>query len=184
MTDTPNTTTSDPDTPAGDAPARDDSGDQPATDTDTTAKPDPDATGADERDRAADEALGEVRAEAAKYRTRLRDAEADRDAIGERLAEAQRREVSRQVGDRMHDPDDLWMAGTDVADMLDDDGNIDPERVTLALDELKDARPHWFTTKVGPPPSGRPAAMLRGGNDPTSPAKTSPSWSDALSRNG
>lgn len=70
--------------------------------------------------------------EAAKYRTRLRETEAERDALAERLTTAQRREVETYAADRLKTPTGLWSVGTDLADLLDESGNVDPKAVQEA----------------------------------------------------
>lgn len=70
--------------------------------------------------------------EAAKYRTRLREAEAERDALAERLAVLQRAEVERVAGTKLENPAGLWAAGVELEQVLDEDGNVDPDKVTEA----------------------------------------------------
>src|SRR4051794_32515421 len=59
--------------------------------------------------------------EAAKYRTRLREAETERDGIAERLKTMQRREVERLAGASLSRASDVWLDSADVAELLDDD---------------------------------------------------------------
>src|SRR5699024_10380117 len=69
--------------------------------------------------------------EAANYRRRLREAEAERDALTTRLEQLQRAEVERLAEQHIAKGSGLW-AATELADMLDEDGNIDPAKVTAA----------------------------------------------------
>ncbi len=89
--------------------------------------------------------------EAARYRTRLREAEAREAALTERLTTYQRREVERLAGERLSTPGDMWLTGPELADLLDDDGDVDPVRVTEAVAAVVEARPGW--KRPDPPPS-------------------------------
>jgi hypothetical protein len=62
--------------------------------------------------------------EAARYRTRLRETEAERDAIAVRLAAHQRREAERIAGASLSKPSDVWLDGADLAELLDDQGDV------------------------------------------------------------
>lgn len=81
-------------------------------------------------------------AEAARYRTRLRAAEGERDLLSQRVERMQRREAERLAGERLAAPADLFdVGGTALADLLTDDGDVDADRVTEAVQALLDARP-------------------------------------------
>lgn len=114
-------------------------------------------------------------AEAAKWRRKLRDAEAERDALAERLAAHDRAAVEAAVADRMIRPADLWLTGVEVADLLDDDGNVDAEKLTECLDGLLEERPHWAAPR--PMPSHRP--IPKGGTDPTT-SRSEGSWAEVI----
>ncbi|MFC0359523.1 hypothetical protein ACFFHC_06915 [Kytococcus schroeteri] len=75
---------------------------------------------------------GNPNAEAAKYRRKLRDAEAERDALAGRVEALQRAEAERMAAEHMSKPNALWAAGTDLADLLNEDGTVDAERVSQA----------------------------------------------------
>lgn len=75
--------------------------------------------------------------EAAKYRRRLREAEAERDALTTRLEQLQRAEVERLAGEHLQKAAGLW-ATTSLADMLDEEGNIDPAKVTSAAQAARE----------------------------------------------
>lgn len=91
--------------------------------------------------------------EAAKYRRRLRDTEAERDAHAARIEAFQRRDVARLAGESLAQPEDLFdVGGRDLADLLDDSGEVDPEKVSLASAALLESRPGLAKTKEQPWP--------------------------------
>lgn len=80
-------------------------------------------------------------AEAAKYRTQLREAERQRDALAVRIEAFQRAEVLRLAAD-LAQPEDLFTVGdVTLTDMLDDEGGIDAEKVSAAVADLLESRP-------------------------------------------
>ncbi len=82
--------------------------------------------------------------EAAKYRRQLRDAEATRDTLAARVQRFQTAEAERVAAGpgRLLDPTDLWRV-TDLADVVDDDGELDLEKVSDAVDKLIERKPHY-----------------------------------------
>ena len=109
--------------------------------------------------------------EAAKYRLRLREAEAERDALAGRLEAAQRREAERLAGE-LSQPGDLWLLGNvTLTDLLTDDGEVDPAKVQAATAAVLDARPGLRRPKFPP--------VLQGRN-PNPPVPAGPSWGDLL----
>lgn len=70
--------------------------------------------------------------EAAKYRRRLRETETERDALTKRVETLQRGEVERLAG-HLSQPSAVWAAGVQLADVLDEQGDVDPEKVRLAV---------------------------------------------------
>ena len=76
--------------------------------------------------------------EAAKYRKRAQEAEAERDRLRDRLTTAHRTIAESMT--RLRKPSALWATGTTVDDLLDDDGDLDPikvqEAAQAAVDEL------------------------------------------------
>ncbi|MGI5222280.1 hypothetical protein [Nocardia sp. CA-290969] len=84
--------------------------------------------------------------QAAKYRRQLRDTEAERDGLRERVTGYERAEVERLVADSLADPADLWVAGTELDALRAEDGSIDPEKVNKTVAELLEQRPHWKRT--------------------------------------
>jgi hypothetical protein len=79
----------------------------------------------------------------ARYRRQLRDTEAERDTLLDRLATVQRGEVERLAATHLQDGADLWANGATLDDLLDDAGNIDPAKVATACKEAAEAHPHW-----------------------------------------
>lgn len=111
------------------------------TDTTEATEPEPAAPDAEAEAPDTDEPA-KLRAEAAKYRRRLRETEAERDQLASRLADHDRAEVERQLGDRLADPSDLWLT-TGLDDLRGDDGAIDPDKVEAARDRAIAEHPHW-----------------------------------------
>lgn len=108
--------------------------------------------------------------EAAKYRRRLREAEAERDALRDRLNGANRREAERIASAHLAQADDLFAFDTRIDDLIGDDGLIDVERVETACAALIEARPGLRL------PSRRPT--FDGGARATS--TPSRGWNDVL----
>lgn len=79
--------------------------------------------------------------EAAKYRTRLREVETERDGLVARVERHQLADVARLVDGRLAQPDDLLAYGVQLSALLDDQGDVDPALVDTALLGLLDARP-------------------------------------------
>ena len=116
-----------------------------ATDTEPVST-EADDSGADATDESADSGdSAKLRREAARYRRSLRDAEAERDNLRGRLDVLQKAEVERIAtgDDGLARADDLWLSGTNLAELLDDDGNVDAGKVRQTVAELLDDRPHW-----------------------------------------
>lgn len=76
----------------------------------------------------------------ARYRREAREAQALVAELTERVTRMQRTEVERLAA-RLHDPGDLW-TGVDLAELLNEDGQVDPERVAEAVAALSDSKPH------------------------------------------
>lgn len=75
--------------------------------------------------------------EAARYRRQLRQTETERDTLRDRLTALQRAEVERLAGTaaKLAAPSAIWADGVQLADLLDGDGQVDPERVTAAAEQ-------------------------------------------------
>jgi hypothetical protein len=145
--------------------------------TDATASTDadtPDApTGAD--DKTTNERTGRDE----RYRQRLRETEAQRDALLQRVEHMQRNEVQRLTADRLADPADLWRE-TELADLLDDDGNIDPAKLNTRVDTLLEEHPHWGAEPQRTPKP--PRGFQSGASAPTQPRKDP--WVSAFTPGG
>ncbi|MCP9272775.1 hypothetical protein [Mycolicibacterium arenosum] len=76
--------------------------------------------------------------EAAKYRRRLRDAEAERDTLRTRLETLQRTEAERLAGRHLAKGAALWVGGTELAELLDANGDVDPAKVTERAQHVRD----------------------------------------------
>lgn len=84
--------------------------------------------------------------EAAKYRRKLRDAEAERDGLIDRLQVMQRSEAERLAASKLADPQDLWRDGAQLADVLDDAGHVDATKLDGLINGVLDAHKHWART--------------------------------------
>lgn len=72
--------------------------------------------------------------EAARYRTRLREVEAEHQATTEALEATRRALVDMLAQAKGIKPAALWAAGTTLDSLLDDDGNVSTDAVSAALD--------------------------------------------------
>ena len=80
--------------------------------------------------------------EAARYRHRAKEAEANRDALAQRVEQLQSREVERLASKHLSAPADLLtLGGVTVADLLNDDGDVDPDKVSAVAAEVLGSRP-------------------------------------------
>lgn len=84
--------------------------------------------------------------DAAKYRRRLREAEAHRDRLQAHLDALDRAHADDTITALGVRPEAVWATGTDLAALRDDDGNLDPDRVTAAAQAAAD------TLGLTPPP--------------------------------
>jgi hypothetical protein len=126
--------------------------------------------------------------EAAKYRRQLREVEAERDqlktqldtsqvtALQGRIDDMNRAEAERLAGTHLADGKDLWLTGTTVADLLDDDGRLSAEKVTAAAQSITTDRPHWSRRHTAAAPSGEVTSRGKIDDAPNR------SWSDLLRR--
>lgn len=135
---------------------------QPTTPAEPTPGTEPDRTDPT----AAPDAEPSPNSEAARWRTKLRDTEAQRDALTERLTNYQRRECEAAVADLLDEPGDLWDIGqADLAGFYTDDGELDEAQLRAAAGALIDMRPklakpagpRWqnFGQHTAPPPPPR-----------------------------
>ena len=73
--------------------------------------------------------------EAAKYRTRLRETEAERDALAEKVTALRRAAVDEKVKAHKVPTEGFWASGVTLEELLDEDGNLDDEKVKAAADQ-------------------------------------------------
>lgn len=106
---------------------------EPATEPETT-EPDGSTEAEPERGKGGN-------AEAARYRIQLRTAEAERDALTATVTRLQTAAAERVAGEWLAAPADLWAFGGSLADLLDDHGDVDPDRVAGQVAALLDQRP-------------------------------------------
>jgi len=108
-----------------------------------------------------------------RYRRSLKAAERTNERLSRALEAMQTAEVQRIAADRLADPSDLFI-NAKLADMLDTDDRVDPDRVNAAVDNLLVAKPHWE--------AARPhyAGELRSGASEPPMAQSGPSWRDAF----
>jgi hypothetical protein len=110
--------------------------------------------------------------EAAKYRRRLREAEAERDKLAGVVTTMQTREVERIAGTVLANGADLLeVGGVALADLLDQDGRPDVEKIEGAARSILTERPYLAGTR-GPRPDPSQGAK------PAAPSALG--WSDVL----
>lgn len=153
---------------------------EPPTVTDPAATPaEPVVEPTDGRD---EPATGQRAArEAAKYRTQLRETEAERDTLRSELDVYRTREVTRLASDSgLIEPEDL-LKHTDLRALL-DDGSVSPDLVSSAIAELRASRPQWFSDYLENtrPPSNRPIESLHPGATPRGTTTEQTTWGSFL----
>jgi hypothetical protein len=104
-----------------------------------------------------------LRAEAKRNRIAAHAAAEERDSLRSRIDGYDRREVERQIADRVQSPSDFWLT-TDIASLRDEEGQIDQERVSERIDQVLGERPHWRRMP--------PADFSSGVRRPIKPAKS------------
>jgi hypothetical protein len=101
--------------------------------------PTPEGEGTGEQENGSGKSPG---AEAAKYRVRAREAEQALATAQGRIEAYQLRGLIQVAGKSLSNPADLLaLSGKALQDFLGDDGDVDPELVTEAADELLSTRP-------------------------------------------
>jgi len=94
--------------------------------------------------------------EAARYRTQLREVEAQRDQLREQLDRHQRIEVERLAGGAgLAVGADVWTFGATLDTLRGEDGSIDAETVTGLVREIIQNRPGLRDPKIGDLGAGR-----------------------------
>ena len=115
--------------------------------------------------------------EAAKYRKQLREAEAERDTLRHNV-EALQRQIVEDLAHREHrviKPAALWKAdGFTIAELVGEDGRIDPAKVTAAVTAAVDALGLRQVDRLPPSPNAGREVRAPDPND---------GWSKLLSGN-
>lgn len=123
-------------------------------------------------DTPADDGGGNDR-EAAKYRRRLRDTEGERDRLASVVESYQRRDAETEaLTAGLASGADLWAGGVQLADILNDQGNLDHGKVHQHVTRIIAERPHW---RAYEPPFS---------HGPRTPAPTGGTWADLIRGGG
>lgn len=97
------------------------------------------------------EEVRQLRAEAKRHRLAKNASEAERDQLRGRVDAQDRREVERVAAEQLANPSDLWLT-VQLAELRDEDGELDSDKISARLDQLTAEKPHWRKT-TGPPPN-------------------------------
>ena len=168
------TTSNDPNT------VTNDDGNLDAGATDDAAQDDAGAT--DDAAEGQDSEATRPERQAAQYRAKLRQAEAEVTRLSALVDGHQRDTVTELAAAAgLHDGADILL-GTTLSDFRDESGAIDPALVRATAEQLLAQRPHWARGygsrgKV----AGAPVERLQGGSDPDAP-RTGRSWGDVLNK--
>lgn len=109
--------------------------------------------------------------EAAKYRRRLRDAEAENERLTRENEALKRAEIDRLATAEGIKPEALWASGATLAEMITADGTVDPARVTVAAKAAVDILGLQQRKGLHVPREGRNTG---------SPRSTTPTFADAF----
>jgi len=142
----------------------------PSRDNGSAQGSDPDEASGESTEDTTDGGDAKLRREASRYRRQLREAEGERDGLRGRVEAMQRAEVERLVADQIAVPADVWLAGALLPDLLDDDGNVDPAKVTDAVKAVLTDRPGLR----------RLNHVAFDGGVRTAAPNTGPTWHDAI----
>lgn len=112
--------------------------------------------------------------EAAKYRVRLRETEAERDQMANRLTAALERIVTTEAAKHFADPADLWTVAK-LPDLVNESYGIDTEKLDAVIDAALTAKPHWKR----PAPATESISTVRS-NDRVEAGKAEPTFADAF----
>lgn len=108
----------------------------------------------------------------ARYRVERNDAVRERDTLAQRLEALQTRELERIASKSLAHPADLLtLSGKTLADLLDDDGEVDAVKVQALADEVLGTRPGLKARTLATDPT-------QGGTG--SPGIPAPSWGNLL----
>lgn len=111
--------------------------------------------------------------EAAKYRRKLREAEAERDDLAARVEALQRAQVVTLLEAARVKPDAVF-AVAPLAHLLAEDGTVDPDKVKAAIDSARDR------FGIATPTKGSYVPGV--GNQPSAPPKVD-AWKEAFTGN-
>ncbi len=131
---------------------------------------------ADEAQQPEPEDTGESsNSEAARYRRRLRETEAERDALRTRVESYQRADVERRISDALETPADVWLTGVQLSDVCDENGEIDEHELDQVVLAVTTEHPAWRKReRLGiDPDQGKKSEHYR-----------SPSWTGLLRAGG
>lgn len=118
-------------------PATTPTADPEATDPQAGTVDAPDAQAAEDTPEDTDDTEPAAGSEAAKYRRKLREAEAERDDLAARVEALQRAQVVTLLEAARVKPDAVF-AVAPLADLLAEDGTVDPDKVKAAIDSARD----------------------------------------------
>jgi hypothetical protein len=127
----------------------------------TNSEPVTDESPSDVTEPDAEHGDGKARRDAAKYRTRLRETEAERDQLRDQLAGQRRAIIDHQATARGVDPQLLDAAGLNIDELLDDEGqHVDTAKVAEFVDATAKRFKvgQGFTPNRGQGQSGGPVA--------------------------
>lgn len=104
---------------------------------------------------------GKASREAARYRTERNEARAALEAANERIAALQSADAQRIASGLLSDPADLFtLGGTELADLLDEEGNVSTDAVTALAESITKSRPGLRKpSKAVDPSQGRSAEV-------------------------
>lgn len=127
----------------------------------------------DTQDTPEDHGGANANAEAAKWRTKLRETETALAETTAQLEAARRVLVERYVEGKLDVPRDLFeYGGVAVADLLTDDGQIDTSKIDAAIETLLEQRPRLAAPTAQRPNWGQSATHKRPDHSTT--------WAQAL----
>lgn len=109
-------------------------------------------------------------AEAAKYRRRLREAQAELKTVTAQLDAVQRQQIEAMLEPSGVKPEAIW-AVTELAELLDDTGSIDPDKLAGAIEAARE--------KFGIPKISKGNYVPGVGNQPSAIPRAD-AWTDAF----
>lgn len=105
----------------------------------------------DVQDQQPDEGTSSGNAEAARYRVRLRETQAELSTVRDLLGTYQRAAAEAALAEHLAQPADLFDVGkVDLADHIDDAGQVNAVTLVAAAQELLNTRPGLKVEQTGP----------------------------------